>query len=117
MLAAKLKMLKNLQKQMHCLMAEGHGDDEDAGKEAVAKVADAADDGEDVADKLSDEDGDEGKGDDDDLAAQRKSFFKRTGKITPKKGTMVVMVAGKSAPQASGKSLFASGMKPGKRHG
>lgn len=115
MLAAKLKMLKNLQKQMNCLMAEGHGDDEDAGKEAVAKVADAADESEDVADKLADEDGD--KGDADELAEAKKSFFKRSGKLTPKKGTMVVMVAGKSAPPASGKSLFASGMKPGKRHG
>lgn len=116
MIAAKLKMLKNLQRQMHCLMAEGHGDDEDAGKEAVAKVGADADEGEDVADKLSDEDGDEGE-DSEDLAAERKSFFKRTGKITPKKGTMVVMVAGKPASSASGKSLFASGMKPGKRHG
>lgn len=98
MLSEKLKLLKNLQRQMHCLMAKGLGDDEDSGEDAMESVADGAEEGKSLEKKVAEATEEATDGMPDELAKERKSFFKRSGKLSPKKSAMIVMKVGKSSP-------------------
>ena len=101
---AKLCMLKKLQRQMMSAMADGDGDDEDAGEEAMADLKDDAKVEKKVAAKSEDDDdGDEGF----------KSFMKRGNKpkVDPKAGAVMVATIRRQGPQ--GKSQPPKGKKYG----
>ena len=78
---AKLKMLKEMLRQMQCAMAEGKGDDEAAGGEAMEAIADAGEEK-----KIA-------STDDDDLDTEKKNFMKRGKPLPPSgKGSALVMM-------------------------
>ncbi len=84
----KLKMLKEVLRQMQCAMAEGDGDSESAGKEAMEHLADAGEGEKKVAAEEEEDAPSLGEGFDD----EKKTFMRR-GKRLPAggKGSGVVM--------------------------
>lgn len=96
---AKLKMLKEVLRQMQCAMADGHADSESAGKEAMESIGEP--EGK-VAEASEEHDGIPGGGpEDDELATEKKTFMKH-GKKLPSggKGVKAIMmsVAAKKPP-------------------
>jgi hypothetical protein len=92
---AKLKMLKGLHKQMMCAMGDGDGDDEDAGKEALAELKEEAPKSVAKEDRSEDEDEDEDDG--------FKAFMKgKKPKLNGKAALIVATV--KRRPMATGKA-------------
>ena len=93
---AKLKMLQELLSQMQGLMAEGQGDDASAGQETMEGLEEGADEAVAAADEEPSVS--ESASDDEDLDAERKAYFQRSGKLSPKKATMMMGAARPKAP-------------------
>lgn len=102
---AKLKMLKEVLRQMQCAMADGHADSESAGEDAMDSLSEKGEDK--VAEASKMKDGIPGGGgsvenEDDDFASEKKEYMKSGGKKLPMggKGVKAIMmsVAAKKPP-------------------
>ncbi len=105
---AKLEMLKDLLHQMQVLMADGHGDDKEAGEDAMDSIGDTVDKpvvAEDDDEEVEDE------GEPDIKSAVRAAF--KPQKAPPSKGAMVVMGVGKKADKAEAFKKKGKGLKYG----
>ena len=84
----KLKMLKEVLRQMQCAMADGEGDSETAGKEAMEDLGGGLEETKVAADK------EEYGGEDEDYGDEKKDFMKR-GKKLPSGGKGSAMIMAK----------------------
>ena len=98
---AKLKMLKEVLRQMQCAMAEGNGDSESAGHEAMESLGGGVKETKIAADK------EEYGGEDESYDEEKKDFMKR-GKKLPMggKGVRAVMMNISSAKKPEGKKKY-----------
>lgn len=95
MIAAKLAVLKDLISQMQQLMSDGHGDDAEAGKEAMESMGDEkAEEEKEAASGMEDSESCA----EDDLKSAVREAFKGKPKAPPAKGAMVVMQERVAAP-------------------